>query len=237
MTSSLLRAWIVGGLLLTCATTALGDRVILRYDADDGEFPEEEGWSRSSGSYPDGKVLRTIQDGVFRINSLESNDWDIYQVTCPDAIPGPDEFLRVDWRMRVLQQGGTDLPDWFGEAGMYIRINGNAAFHISPNSISVMMGEYPDYQVYPLAATAWHMYSFLTNAQRYDLLVDGVTAFRSNTRASEPAYPSLLWGDTWSGGTGGSISEWDYVQVSIVPEPPGLLIGAAAVLAFASIGR
>jgi hypothetical protein len=231
-----IRALTVSGLWLTCAASALADSFFLRYDGDE-TFPEEEGWTRSSGNQPDGKVVRTLEDGIFRINSMESFDWDVYQLASPSLVPEPTELLRVDWRMRVLQQGATDVPDWFGEAGMYIRVNGYASFHLSPDSVSVRMPEYPDYQLLALEPGAWHTYSFLTNAQHYDLFVDGQVAFQSNHRESETPYPIILWGDTWSGGTGGSESEWDYVQVSIVPEPGGLLIGAVAVLAFPSTGR
>jgi hypothetical protein len=233
-----IRALIVSGFCLTYVAPALGDTFSLYYEAD-GTFPEQEGWSRWT-YHPDPAHVRTVADGVFSINSMASpGTADVYRVGGLDLVPGSGQLLRVDWRTRVLQQDVDDL-DWFGDATMLVgRSNDQyASFNLGPAVISALTPGYSGYRVIShLEAGAWHTYSLLTDMQHYDLYVDGQLLFQDvlYTGTPETPNPRVSWGDSWSGA--GSQSQWDYVRVSIVPEPGGLLIGAVAVLAFSSIGR
>jgi hypothetical protein len=165
---------------------------------------------------------------------------DLYAVSASDLMPGPGEFLRVDWRMRVLQQQDEGAPDWFGDAGMHIaRSYGESApLNLAPDLISALTPGYSGYQVLSLLEPgAWHAYSFLTDMEHYDLFVDDRLVFHSALYSGEPSTPApyISWGDPWTGA--GSQSEWDYVRVSIVPEPPGVLVGILAVLALSGASR
>jgi hypothetical protein len=230
-----IRALIVSGFCLTCAAAALAESFFLRYDAD-ATFPEQEGWSHWT-SNPEAPVQRTVEDSVFRLNSMASpGTADLYDLRGPDLIPGPGEFLRVDWRMRVLQQADTGL-DWFGDAGMAISAADyeGAFLNLAPNLVSVSAPGTQGYSVLSLLEPGtWYTYSFLTNLQQCDLFVDGRLVFHGvlYTSAPETPHPWISWGDPWSGT--GSDSEWDYVQVSIVPEPGTIL---AALLAAATACR
>jgi len=234
----LIRLMVVSGLSLTCAAPVLANSFSLYYEAD-GAFPEQENWTRWIYN-ADPAYTRAVEGGVFRTNSLASPaTGDLYSLRSSNLMPDLGEFLRVDWCMRVLQQDDTGL-DWFGDAGMHIgrSYSQSVSFYMAPDSLSVLTPGASGYQILSsLEPRAWHTYSLLTNMDDYDLYVDGRFAFHSVLYTGDPDPPDtrVSWGDTWSGA--GSESEWDYVRVSIVPEPGGLLLGAVAILSVSVTAR
>jgi len=201
----------------------------LRYDADE-TFPEQDGWSRRTTG-PAGEIKRGIEDGVFwldtRASALIS---DSYLVFDPALEVAPGESLHVTWRMRTLE------TDTFGYISDVVVGVTNAAreyvtFFLAPEFVSEQ-GEAPPGEpehYYPIQGGVFHWYQFATSdMQAYELYVDGQLAIEGSFSGNSwTPGPYVRFGDGIVGRT--SLSEWDFVEVAVIPEPSGLglLVGLA----------
>jgi hypothetical protein len=202
------------------ALVALGSRVVGAYADlpcvlyEGNVLPTQAGWTEHK--YGGGASLQLV-DGSLVIDGWASTAIsDFFHRDLP-VLPTGNQYLRVDWRMRVDQERG------FADPGVQIA---------SPLGAVVLV-----YQldcIYSLLETDWitdftagefHTYTFITpNMQTYALLVDNVEVWDGEfSGANYP--PNIEWGDYGQGAA--SISTWDYVRYAIVE--PGDINGDGTV--------
>jgi hypothetical protein len=217
------RALIALAVVCSLVSAAGADPFYLRYDPDE-TFPEQEGWSRNMYG-PSSMIQRTIEDGVFRLDTRASASIsDIYYVNDTALVPSEGETLRVEWRMRTVE---SDLSWYRSDVMLAIRnttINQHAQLFIAPGFVSeegTGTASDPEH-LYQIAPSVYHDYIFTTaDMGTYELYVDGVLAFNGTfTPYSWFPGPAVVWGDTFIGLA--SLSEWDFVEVAVVPEPTAL---------------
>jgi hypothetical protein len=220
-------AWV-----LLAAASVYADGYYKRYDADDA-FPEGEGWWRRFHD-PEQQLERELTGGTLLIDSRASGlIFDNYTVADPALEPGPGEILEITWRMRMLD-GVTeeDLSDVSlnvtNPMDAYVSLQLGMDFVADPgNQPSVPP------QMYPVAPVEWHTYRLVTaDMQEYDLFVDEAFAFGGVFHGvSITPGAHVTWGDVTMGALT-SLSEWDFVEVRVVPEPGG----ASGILVAAALG-
>lgn len=216
--------------VLTAAGPAQAQRFFQRYDADE-LFPEEDGWARYWGD-PEGRLVRTLQNGIFRLDTRGSSSiFDTYEVISEAFVLGPEEEFRATWRMETLE---TDASYGRSDVAFFIinEFHEYAEFYLAPTYVSEhrLIGGTMEH-LYEIEAGVAHTYYVVTtDMQVYDLYVDGEFAFQGHLQ--EYAWrnvPRVAFGDAITGFT--SLSEWDFVEISVVPEPSSG-VALAAVLPF-----
>ena len=225
--------WVCPHVRVLCSLTVVAllvavagaDPFYLRYDPNE-TFPEQEGWSRSVHG-PSSLIQRSIENGVFRLDTRASAEIsDFYYIVDPAMNPMDGEMLRVAWRMRTLE---TESSWYDTDVSLQIR---NAVpdeyvqfFFASDCIMEVGNGEpWSPQHLYEIIPGEFHDYVFISSdMDTYDLYVDGAAVFQGAfLPGSWFPGPAVTWGDSIRGLT--SLSEWDYVEISILPEPSNLLI-------------
>ncbi|MBU0639351.1 MAG: hypothetical protein KKB50_10845 [Planctomycetes bacterium] len=205
--------------VLAAAATAAADPFYLRYDPDEGRFPEQEGWGRYWDD-PEDKLVRSAENGVFRLDTRGSYSiFDLYEAVSPAFALGASEELRVRWEMETLQ---TD--QWSHRSDVCVAIaNESHAFvqlFLAPSYVSEdeLPGGEPE-RLYWFEPAARHAYEFITlDMETYALYVDGALAFGGVFHDyAWREVPRVAFGDAIIGRT--SLSEWEYVEVEVLPEP------------------
>ena len=234
----MMRMLLYGTLMLgLLVSPARGDPFFLRYDADE-TFPEQEGWTRYWDD-PDGQEVRTVEDGVLRLDTRRSYSIFDFCYVRSDAFDlDPGEELRISWRMQTFE---TDTWDDFSDVALGIT-NGDAQyvkFFLTPGFVSRDEGGSPEIDLlFEYEPGVPHTFLFRTSdMESYELFVDGEPAFQGQfARYAMIGEYAQWWGDTVTGRT--SLSEWDYVEVAVVPEPAtiGLALLSCAVMG-RNIGR
>lgn len=206
---------------LASVSAASADPFYLRYDADE-TFPEQEGWTRY-WSDPDGTLIRTVEHGIFRLDTRASTAiFDLYELVSQAFILDPGEELHVTWRMQTLE---TQV-DWYWSDVLLGVVNADHAFarlFLGPDFVSA--DERPPLgpeRLYEFQGGIPHTFAFVsTDMLEYDLYVDGVHAFRGLFEGyAWRECPRIAFGDAVTGRS--SLSEWDYLEVAVIPEPSGL---------------
>ena len=233
----MMRMLLFGTLILgLLVSPARGDPFFLRYDADN--FPEKAGWERYTYD-PEGGLIRTVEDGIFTIDSRRSAyTADFYHRHVPAIELNLGEELRLEWRMRTLETDTTwkrtDVVVGIGNLEEeFVEI------YLAPDYVAVNEDgiEWPEH-VYEFGQDQWHTFLFTsTDMQEFDLFVDGDFAFHGQFTRHWLLGPNRVsFGDVVTGRT--SLSEWDYVQVSVLPEAAsGTLALASLAMAFAAVRR
>jgi hypothetical protein len=213
------------------APLASAEPFLLRYDPG-YTFPEEEGWQREPYD-PEG-LLRRDTDGTFLTldSSASEQIADSYWVDAPGIDPSAGEELRITWCMQTLEtQTDYFRSDVALSLARYESEWSYAELYLGPDYVSAGYGE----DGYPL-----HVYTFSPGLHEfelrtgdissYSLYVDGAPAFTGTLdRSTETGPFRVYFGDAIIGKS--SISQWDYVQVAVVPEPRALLVLGSALLA------
>ena len=209
---------LLGMLVLGGLTTAgRADPFYLRYDAEE-TYPEQDGFTRL-GQDPEGLLVRSVEDGLFTIDSRASTSIiDAYLVRSESFDLDPGEELRVNWRMQTLEDSGTPLTTDVN----VVLTNADAAF------VDLFLG--PDFvsDFERVDGSPKHLFQFepgfhefsLSSVDMlfYDLFVDGTFAFSGQFLSRAVTGPNLVaFGDAVVGET--SLSQWDYVEIAVVPEP------------------
>ncbi len=204
-------------LLGLVAGSARAEPFYLRYDAD--VFPEEAGWERHSTD-PGGVVVRTVKDGVLTIDSTASyyaTDW--YRRETPALTLDAGELFQLEWRMRTLM---TDT--WHSQCDTNVAISNAKRAYVQVYVARDFVAAYDDVgtepaHVYAIEGGEWNTFALESvNMQEYSLYVNGAFAFSGVFNGSLIAGPNLLsFGESVIGMR--SLSEWDYVAVTVVPEP------------------
>ncbi len=219
-------AFVVAGV-----SAANAEPFFLRYDAV-SSYPEDQGWARSLND-PDGAIVRSLVNGAMRIdttNSLLISDR--YSITRDSLIPGTGEYLDVSWKVQTLFSSGN-----YGESEVSLRVLNSSLEYVSLQIGRDFVAEdrylfgYPEL-IHAIAPDAPHQYR-LTSAdmQNYEFFVDGDLTFSGEFHYQGLGIgPRISWGDPLIGGVS-SVADWNFVQVSVVPEPAmGALLAMAALL-------
>ncbi|MBU0639352.1 MAG: hypothetical protein KKB50_10850 [Planctomycetes bacterium] len=204
--------------VLAAGATAAADPFYLRYDPNEGRFPEQEGWGRYWDD-PEDKLVRSAEHGVFRLDTRGSASiFDLYEIISPAFSLQPGEELHISWRMRTLE---TDAD--FGRSDVVVAVINEfgpaVQFFLAPSYVGedeVLGGDVE--HLYFVDVTVPHTYDFVTDdMSTYQLYVDGNNAFSGvfHDYAWRPK-PRVTFGDAITGYT--SLSEWEYVQIEVVPE-------------------
>ncbi len=212
------RVWhdLAGLILLSAVCGAAPGGVEYLYDGND--YPENEGWTRYTYD-PNSQLDRGVRDGIFTLDTLASGlIYDYYVVTDPALTPGTGQTLLASWRMRVTD-GATG---WYWSDTMVVIENEaeeHASFYIGTDFISELGDINIPPHLLPIEPQVWHTYLFVSDdLLSYRFYVDGVFAFESWLHGgSWSEGPAVAWGDAGQGAVS-SRSEWDYVQVQVVPE-------------------
>ncbi|MGD8452760.1 MAG: hypothetical protein PVJ57_13150 [Phycisphaerae bacterium] len=221
-------------LLLAGAVSARADPFYLRYDADE-VYPEDAGWERNLYD-PGGLAKRSLDAGWLTLDTRGSYAiWDMYYVHSTAFGLRSAEQLRVSWRMQTLE---TDfVGGWNTDVDVFIS-NGDSEYvqlFLAPDYVAhTEYGmEEPDHYV-ALEPGVAHSFLFTSSdMQEFELHVDGTFAFSGVFLWNALAGPNRVsFGDKAIGLR--SLSQWDYVEVAVVPEPATLVVscmlGAPAVL-------
>lgn len=212
---------------LVMAAPALADPFFVRYGAD--VFPEQAGWTRQFAD-PAGNLVREFGGGVFRLDTRASvSIFDIYRRLTPALALQAGEALRLTWRMQTLE---TDLLGDTGDVFLAVTNAAGRYVYLSLGPEWVRADSVPGggaEHSFDLTPGVPHTYVLSSaDMQTFSLLVDGVAAFSGSfgTLAIEPT--TVAFGDAVQGLT--SLSEWDFVEIAVTPEPHSALGLFAALL-------
>ena len=209
--------------LVLSVAGARADPFFQRYEPVE-TFPEDQGWTRY-WSDPEGKEVRTIEDGVLRLDTCASYSiFDLYYVRSGAFELNPSEELRVTWQMEALE---TDTTWW--ETDVIVGITNAESEYVELNLAPGYVAEYgygfeePEH-VFEFDAGVAHSYEFTSDDMaNYQLWVDGEFAFEGQFAFNALVGPNWLgFGDTYIGLR--SLSEWKYVQIEVVPEPASVVL-------------
>lgn len=181
---------------------------------EDG-WPEEQGWTRWSSDPP---AERWLEDGKLFIDSRAA--WgisDIYGQLRPGEMTlGPDQTFVMHWRVMVddvIPAGHTDPGLQASSDDQW-----DVIFTLGMDNISSF---YEPGKWAPFAPGMFHDFLFeSTDMRTYSLSIDGTAAFEGTFFESLFYGPGVGWGDVT---TDRSLSEWDFMECGIVPEPDALL--------------
>jgi hypothetical protein len=201
----------------------------IRYDAALGLFPEQDGWTRYASDPP---AERWLEDGKLFIDSRA--DWFITE-QYGEFRPGmttlnPGETFLMHWRVKVDQIIG------YADPGVGVQSEDQHLIILKMGMDFIELA-YGDTRA-TFAPGEWHEFELRSaNMTDYELWVDGVFGFSAAALDDTPGTPTVAWGDLSSHC---SLSEWDYFEFGVVPEPSGallLLATCAACLLKCSAGR
>jgi hypothetical protein len=224
-------------ILLLGTSSAHADVFFLCYDAQNETFPEQQGWSRYWGD-PEDELIRSVDNGVFRLDTRGSYSiFDLYQVISTAFILDSGEELQVTWRMETVE---TDEWSHLSDVALAIvnQSHAYAQFFIAPGYVSEdeLLGGEPEH-LYEIQAGVPHTYLLrTTDMWAYDLYVDGAFAFQGGLHDyAWREVPRVSFGDTFTGRT--SLSEWEYVEVEVVPEAASGVLTLASWIVLVVRGR
>jgi hypothetical protein len=195
----------------------------LRYDAS--AFPEAVGWDRLLND-PEQALDRSLADGNLALDTRGSLlISDLYSVSDSSIAPGSGETLDLRWRVQTLYSS-----DSYGSSEVAVTILNPARAYVSLRIGPDFVAEdrfrfgYQDL-IAPISIDAPHSYHVQTaDFATYSLFVDGALAFEGDFHwQAIPTGPSIYFGDTLIGGTV-SVASWDFLEVSVSPEPRSLLM-------------
>lgn len=218
--STALRGLCVAVCLLSSAVASAGEFHV-RYDAD--VYPERDGWSRY-GQDPEDALRRELHDGLLEIDTRGSQlIFDLYEFYSDELEPAPGQQLRVDWRVRTLE-GRSDRGA--SEVSMFVANRDDAYVQVKIGTDHVAESLYVfGYEEYlaPIDPAIPHTYSILTSDMRsYEFRIDDVVAWSGEFHwLGLRDGPVVSFGDS-AYGYPNSLAEWDFVAISVVPEPSAL---------------
>jgi len=213
------------------------------------KYPEQELWQWYTRG---GGAERTLANGLLTLDGTASGAIvDEYGWETP-LVPGPGQYFRADWRVRVQDVQGPS-----GDPGLVVTAGDHGGVFLL----------YDDDAIYSMFEGVWidftpgvfHKYSFRSNdLLTYDLRIDGQLAYSGCFLGPSPT-SGVGWGDGGEGAS--SLSVWDYVRFGVVsgcappwgghvwrgsnevkpgtvPEPSaGLLLGSAGLAAMTRRNR
>jgi hypothetical protein len=184
----------------------------------DSGWPEEQGWTwGATDPGPD----RWLDDGTLYIDSRAAVGLagGYYQIHPGMFSLGPSETFVVQWKAMVWE---ATYPD----AGVFLTCDDQYAVGFTFSTDAVWSDYEPGLSA-PLIPGLFHEFRFESSDFRaYRLYIDSGLALQGTLSEGLGPLPSYIgWGDHT---TSRSLSQWDYMQYGVVPEPSALacLVGA-----------
>jgi len=214
MTTRLL--FTVAAALGVLVAQARAEQYWITYEGSD--FPENEGWTRSTYA---GGAERWLEDGALVIDSISVGDLqatDTYR-QLDVRRPEPGELFVAEWRMRV-----DEFVDFYDAGVVMARPEPLGDLHFAHAVDHLVV--YDDWDPIPVAPDEWHIYRFESqDMDAYTLFVDGAPVYEGHFQTPSLIDPLFAFGNMARGAA--SLSRWDYVHFGIIPEPRSvLLLGA-----------
>jgi hypothetical protein len=212
-------------LVLSCVTAATPQAAAnlywIAYEGND--FPENEGWIRRIRG---GGAERTLDNGVFRLNSLADTEIkDSYTIE-RQINPDLGEVFIAEWRLRIVENLN------FYEAGIGIAPDfpGTLSFQYTLDHVISTREDWSQ-AITPLDFHSYRVES--TDMVNYRLWIDGQFARTGQWDLISFNQSFFVFGDMGQFGGTGSVTEWDYVRFGVVPEPGtgSILLSVLAALA------
>lgn len=196
-------------LALLAARLSAADQYWVAYEGND--FPENAGWTRYN--FGDGPAVRSIENGVFVLDSRASTQIsDFYEIQRP-LNPSPGEVFVAEWRTRILfNDGNEDTAD----AGITIAPDqaGTLSFRYFVDQIRSTREGW-SFPIEPLEFHTYRIESF--DMEVYSLWIDGQFIRDGAWDLNSLNQSFFNFGDGVRGAR--SLTEWDYVHFGVVPEP------------------
>jgi hypothetical protein len=225
-------------LLVLLALTACSARATPYWIAWEGEgetagMPEEFGWTRNWGNW-DGQfqgpgAYRTLEDGILTYDSLyDPGVFDYYHMQRPGQLDPqqPNEYFRLEWRLKVSQVVGDFDP----AVGLHSDDAWAVGFVYSEDRIYSVFEGFLSIAITP---HVFHDYQLVSPDMRsFQLFVDGALA-HEGVLVQKFQQSDVAWGDGVQGAA--SLHQWDYLRYGVTPEPS--MIALAAVFLVCRGGR
>ena len=189
----------------------------IAYEGDD--FPENVGWYRIYGNedgWHGGGAERSIEDGVFVLDSLRHDKiYDFYEISRP-IDPGPGETFLAEWRIQI------DESDPYYDAAVVIARD-EPAGHISIKYEVDLVTIATDGVALPIEPGVFHTYRIESSDMvSFELFIDGLLAHNGVFDDVSLLKSFVRYGDGIQGSA--SLSRWDYFRFGAVPEPATALL-------------
>jgi hypothetical protein len=206
---------------LSCAglSVATAEPYWIAYEGDD--FPENVGWDRHWGVHvppgdPNSVPDRSIEDGVFVLDTT-CDIWlnDYYQIE-RSIDPGPGELFVAEWRIAVdellvswdaLIAIARDDPP--GHVGLFFGVDQL----LIDTAEDILLPIAPGPHTYRFES--WDMHDF-------ELYVDNVLVHEGVFESESLLQSYVAFGNGTLGAS--SLSRWDYVRFGAIPEPTSFLL-------------
>gem|GEM_PF-2085729 len=201
------------------AVSATADPYWCAYEGND--LPENEGWTRywgnRDGEYQGDGSIRTIEDGVLRMDSLHDPwIWDWASIERPgETDPEAGETFIMEWRLNVVEVEGLVDPGVSLASDDGWRVG--FAYHTDH-----IWCFFEDEVTIPILPGVFHSYRFLSQDMRtYELYIDEVLV-HDGSFWEGLTQGRVAWGDLTKPAVG--LAEWDYIRFGVVPEPQSISI-------------
>ncbi|MEW6250930.1 MAG: hypothetical protein AB1716_09805 [Planctomycetota bacterium] len=199
------RRFFTSVVLFALLPAALADQYWIAYEADNGRFPEEEGWTRYFGY---GGAQRWFEDGWLVMDGMaDPRIWESYILEMHGALdPLPAEVLLMEWRVEVQALIGPYDPG----VSVFSDEKWAVGFTLSRDRIYSVFESGVSAPFQPGVAHKFLLRS--TDVRRYVLLIDGVPAIHGNFWLS--LTPSVVsWGDKVQNAA--SRARWDNFRIGV----------------------
>ena len=206
-------------LVLICAPAVRAEPYWIAYEGD--VFPEEDGWDRHYGDGhepPESFAERSIEDGIFVLDSLHDDQIHDYYMIERQVDPAPGEMFVGEWRAKV--DPGSGIVD----TGIGVARDsppGHVEFHLTPDGVYIGNVVFP-FAFIPYEPDVFHEFVFRSeDMQSFELELDGALVYTGPFDDNSLLSGFFGFGD---GATGdASRQSWDYVRFGVVPEPASQL--------------
>jgi hypothetical protein len=184
----------------------------IAYEGND--FPENEGWMRIG--FGSGTAQRSIEDGVFILDTRSTNDLsDFYRIS-RQMNPDAGELFVAQWRLRVVENAGNVNT---ADAGISIAPDfpGSLGLRYFVDRVTSLLEDWS----YPIDPLEFHSYRLeSTDMIDYRLSIDAEFVLTGQWDLISTNQGFLSFGDAVRGAR--SLTEWEYVRFGVVPEPSTL---------------
>jgi len=196
----MMRSTLILGILGLGAAGGWAQLPCVSYEGND--LPTAEGWLEEK--YGGGAELELV-DGSLVIDGWASTDISDFFHMDLTALPGPNQYLRVDWRLRVDQLQG------FADPGLQVASQkGSVVLVYQLNRIYSLFEGWVTY----FSPGEFHDYTLISpEMDSYVLYLDAVAVWWGEFVGGS-YLPNVEWGDYMRGGAA-SISTWDYVRFEV----------------------
>lgn len=204
--------WLAIAVALLVPSTAFG--VSLLYDGS--VFPEQGGWTIAGDPEDPTAYTRTLDDGVLGIEGLAGQSSTV-QYRAEAAL---DSGLIVcEWRSRTSNDHGYSSLVWsLMNPGAWSQVIIGWDAHHATAYFEPEAGVIASSAQMPLTE-GYHTYRLVSDGSMHSLFVDGALLLSGALQAPMGLDGQIQFGFGKPGGDVSTMSQWDYIQLTTVPEP------------------